>query len=26
MPFETPIWGEAADGAIPPRSTLAWIS
>ena len=26
MPFETPIWGEAANGAIPPKSTLAWIS
>jgi maltooligosyltrehalose trehalohydrolase len=26
MPFEAPIWGQAADGALPPRSTLAWIS
>jgi len=26
MPFETPIWGEAAGGVIPPRSTIAWIS
>jgi hypothetical protein len=26
MPFETPIWGEAMSGGIPPKSTLAWIS
>jgi maltooligosyltrehalose trehalohydrolase len=26
MPFEAPIWGEVADSAIPPKSTLAWIS
>ena len=26
MPFEPPIWGEAGDGAVPPKSTLAWIS
>ena len=26
MPFEAPIWGEAENGAVPPKSTLAWIS
>jgi maltooligosyltrehalose trehalohydrolase len=26
MPFEAPIWGKAADHAIAPHTTLAWIS
>jgi maltooligosyltrehalose trehalohydrolase len=25
-PSATAIWGETADGAVPPKSTLAWIS
>jgi maltooligosyltrehalose trehalohydrolase len=30
VPFDTPsappIWGDTADGAVPPKTTLAWIS